>query len=61
MMARSLCLVTMDSQSTGSNSSNKNIMSSSSSAVAGNDVDMLLVGLGDGKLISFVVKQQGSS
>jgi len=51
MMARSLCLVTMDSQS-----SSKNSMSSSSDT--GNNVDMLLVGLGDGKLISFVVKQE---
>lgn len=51
MMARSLCLVTMDSQS-----SNKNSMSSSSES--GSNVDMLLVGLGDGKLISFVVKQE---
>jgi len=51
MMARSLCLVTMDSQS-----SSKNSMSSSPDP--GNNVDMLLVGLGDGKLISFVVKHE---
>ncbi|KAL7533171.1 hypothetical protein ACHAXR_005080, partial [Thalassiosira sp. AJA248-18] len=57
MMARSLCLVTMDSQSTNSNS----IMSSSPTAPAGNSVDMLLVGLGDGKLISFVVNPPKSS
>ena len=57
MMARSLCLVTLDSHATTSNSSiNKN----TSPAAAGLSVDMLLVGLGDGKLISFVVNQTGS-
>eukprot|EP00571_Detonula_confervacea_P013192 CAMPEP_0172297872 /NCGR_PEP_ID=MMETSP1058-20130122/741_1 /TAXON_ID=83371 /ORGANISM="Detonula confervacea, Strain CCMP 353" /LENGTH=1677 /DNA_ID=CAMNT_0013007075 /DNA_START=54 /DNA_END=5084 /DNA_ORIENTATION=- len=63
MMARSLCLVTMDSQSTNSNSIiNKTTSSSSAAAAApGNNVDMLLVGLGDGKLISFVVNKPSSS
>ena len=41
MMARSLCLVTLDSNST--------------SATASTGVDMLFVGLGDGTLISFAV------
>ena len=58
MMARSLCLVTMDSQSTSSNAiTNKH----KSSVAAGSNLDMLLVGLGDGKLISFVVNQPVSS
>jgi len=57
MMARSLCLVTMDSQSTNSNS----IILKNTAAATGNNVDMLLVGLGDGKLISFVVNQPTSS
>ena len=52
MMARSLCLVTLDSLVPSSNSFvNKKVASSAKS----NKVDMLLVGLGDGKLISFVV------
>jgi DNA damage-binding protein 1 len=56
MMARSLCLVTLDSHATTSHSSiNKN----TSPAASGHSVDMLLVGLGDGKLISFVVNQTG--
>ena len=59
MMARSLCLVTMDSQSTSNKSINQNAILSSSS-VPGSDVNMLLVGLGDGKLISFVVRQPGT-
>lgn len=57
MMARSLCLVTLDSHATTSNSSiNKN----TPPAAVGQSLDMLLVGLGDGKLISFVVNQTGS-
>ena len=51
MMARSLCLVTMESQSTNSTSAVNNSTSSS------NKVDMLFVGLGDGKCISFGVSQ----
>jgi DNA damage-binding protein 1 len=43
MMARSLCLVTLDSTSTNGSDGG---------------VDMLFVGLGDGTLISFVVDQQ---
>ena len=55
MMARSLCLVTMESQSTNSTSAVINSTSSS------NKVDMLFVGLGDGKCISFGVTQPESS
>ncbi len=51
MMARSLCLVSMESQSTNSSPSAAVSNSSSSS----NKVDMLFVGLGDGKCISFGV------
>jgi DNA damage-binding protein 1 len=58
MMARSLCLVTMDSHATTSNFIVTKSMKSS--AAPGSNVDMLLVGLGDGKLISFVVSQAGS-
>lgn len=58
MMARSLCLLTMDSQSSNSNSI---INNKASSSATGNNLDMLLVGLGDGKLISFIVKQPGPS
>jgi len=46
MMARSLCLVTLDSTS-ASSSLTKN--------GGGTKVDMLLVGLGDGTLVSFAV------
>ena len=53
-MARSLCLVTMNSHATTSNSI---ISESMKSTTAGNNVNMLLVGLGDGMLISFVVNQ----
>lgn len=50
MMARSLCLVTLDSTST--NSSNHN----GSTALQSSDgINMLFVGLGDGTLISFSV------
>ena len=58
MMARSLCFATMDSLSTNSNAiSHKN---AASAATAGKQVDMLLVGLGDGKVISFVVNRPSS-
>jgi DNA damage-binding protein 1 len=46
MMARSLCLITLDSANTTSSSS------------SGNSVDMLFVGLGDGTLISFAVLER---
>jgi DNA damage-binding protein 1 len=59
LMARSLCLVTMDSQSTNSNFINTKSMAPSSAP--SNYLDMLLVGLGDGKLISFVLNQPGPS
>jgi len=55
MMARSLCLVTMESQSSNSTSAVNNSTSSS------NKVDMLFVGLGDGKCISFGVTRPESS
>ncbi|KAL7499954.1 hypothetical protein ACHAWT_010895 [Skeletonema menzelii] len=55
MMARSLCLVTMESQSTNSSPAVSNSSSSS------NKVDMLFVGLGDGKCISFGVTPPESS
>lgn len=53
MMARSLCLVTLDFASSaggGNNSSKKLTMSKG--------VDMLFVGLGDGNLVSFAVVQE---
>lgn len=52
MMARSLCLATLDFSS----SSNSNAKSDKVSA----GVDMLFVGLGDGTLVSFTVVQDGS-
>lgn len=57
MMARSLCLITLDFSS-GNNQNNAarnndNNATTSTSSVGG--VDMLFVGLGDGTLISFVV------
>ena len=55
MMARSLCLVTMDSQSTNSTSAINN------STSASNKTDMLFVGLGDGKCISFGVTRPESA
>jgi len=55
MMARSLCLVSMESQSTNSTSAVNNSTSST------NKVDMLFVGLGDGKCISFGVTRPESS
>ena len=59
MMARSLCMVTMDSHATTSNSIVTKSMKSC--AASGSNVNMLLVGLGDGKLISFVVDWAGFS
>ncbi len=59
MMARSLCMVAMDSHATTNNAIVTKSMKSS--AAPGNSVNMLLVGLGDGKLISFVVDRAGSS
>jgi DNA damage-binding protein 1 len=58
MMARSLCLVTLDSHSSNSSSL---INKKSDSFTGGNKVDMLLVGLGDGKLISFAVVHSAAS
>ena len=55
MMARSLCLVTMESQATNTTSAVSNDKSSSSKA------DMLFVGLGDGKCISFGVTRPEST
>jgi DNA damage-binding protein 1 len=49
MMARSLCLITLDSASANANSN---------AAPKSSGVDMLFVGLGDGTLISFAVVQQ---
>jgi DNA damage-binding protein 1 len=55
MMARSLCLVTMNSHA--STTSNSIISKSMKSTATRNNINMLLVGLGDGTLISFVVNQ----
>lgn len=55
MMARSLCLVSMESQSTNATSAVNRSTSST------NKVDMLFVGLGDGKCISFGVTQPEST
>lgn len=52
MMARSLCLVSMDSVSASSNA-----LASKKGASSAMKSDMLLVGLGDGKLISFAIAQ----
>jgi DNA damage-binding protein 1 len=61
MMARSLCLITLDfSSSSGSTSSSSHggtTVSMSSGSVPG--VNMLLVGLGDGTLVSFAVIEDG--
>jgi len=58
MMARSLCLVTLDSLASSNNAFvNKKL----STPAMSNKVDMLLVGLGDGKLISFVVNHSEST
>ncbi|KAG7357385.1 mono-functional DNA-alkylating methyl methanesulfonate [Nitzschia inconspicua] len=60
MMARSLCLITLDfSSSTGSSA----VLSQSGSPAASSSnnpgVDMLLVGLGDGTVVSFAVVLEG--
>ena len=60
MMARSLCLVTLDS-SYSSSSASSSFGASSSSSMTSVGVNMLFVGLGDGTLISFVVVQQGGN
>lgn len=52
MMARSLCLVSLDSIVANNNSS-----ATKKGSTTGGKSDMLLVGLGDGKLISFAVAQ----
>lgn len=52
MMARSLCLVSMDSVLASSNA-----LASKKGASSAMKSDMLLVGLGDGKLISFAIAQ----
>lgn len=57
MMARSLRLVTMDPRSSSGTSST----SYSPSQHGAGSVDMLLVGLGDGRLVSFVVDAPSSS
>eukprot|EP00956_Cyclotella_meneghiniana_P024720 scaffold50024_cov69-Cyclotella_meneghiniana.AAC.1 len=54
MMARSLCLVSLDSIAA---SSNTHLTKKGASSSAGSKSDMLLVGLGDGKLISFAVSK----
>jgi len=52
MMARSLCLATLDlSSSSNSNAKSNKVLPG---------VDMLFVGLGDGTLVSFTVVQEGS-
>lgn len=58
MMARSLCLVSLYSHSTNNNSliTNKGV-----SPPMANKADILLIGIGDGKLISFAVAQTGLS
>jgi DNA damage-binding protein 1 len=53
MMARSLCLVTLDSSTTSNGGTNKE--------GSGRGVDMLFVGLGDGTLISFAVMQDNNT
>eukprot|EP00536_Pseudo-nitzschia_multiseries_P010085 jgi/Psemu1/24933/gm1.24933_g len=64
MMARSLCLITMDFSSSGGGSasaSSSHSGSASSSQGSSPGVNMLLVGLGDGTLVSFAVIQDGRS
>ncbi|KAL3919428.1 MAG: hypothetical protein SGILL_003758, partial [Bacillariaceae sp.] len=58
MMARSLCLITLDFSSSGTNSASAHSKSGGNEAsVPG--VNMLLVGLGDGTVISFAVVEEG--
>ena len=56
MMARSLCLVTLDFSASHSSEAHNSKSSLSSSSSPG--VNMLFVGLGDGTLVSFAVVQQ---
>jgi DNA damage-binding protein 1 len=60
MMARSLCLITLDVSSSTSSYSNShaNNQSSTNSMAAASGVNMLFVGLGDGTLVSFAVVQE---
>jgi hypothetical protein len=58
-MACSLCMVTMDLHTTTRNSIVTKGMKSS--GALGSNVNMLLMGLGDGKLISFVMDWAGLS
>ena len=58
MMARSLCLSTLDVSSSSSNSRKSN---NGAKSGKGPGVNMLFVGLGDGTLISFAVVQQDAS
>lgn len=58
MMARSLCLVSLDSIAA---SSNTHVTKKGASSSTGSKSDMLLVGLGDGKLISFAVSKSALS
>jgi hypothetical protein len=60
MMARSLCLITLDfSSSAGSNASSSSSNFGIAASISHNNpgVDMLLVGLGDGAVVSFAVVQ----
>jgi len=60
MMARSLCLITLDFSSSGSNSTTSHVGSTSSTnSGSARGVNMLLVGLGDGTLVSFAVIEDG--
>jgi len=67
MMARSLCLVTLDSKSSAGTTSSRlrradgTTIASSSSAAVTNQANMLLVGLGDGGLVSFAISRRSSS
>lgn len=55
MMARSLCLITLDVSSSSSSNSGSGAGNSSSSSHSAQGVDMLFVGLGDGTVVSFAV------
>lgn len=57
MMARSLCLVTLDFSSSSGSSSSLSYGGNTASQIGGSvpGVNMLLVGLGDGTLVSFAV------
>lgn len=58
MMARSLCLITLDFSS---GTSGNTTSTSTSLSSTGSGVNMLFVGLGDGTLISFAVVERGAS